>query len=139
MMLGSLVASAVLIVAGFFYAYYTVIPISVGFLTSAGFIPEQVGLLLNYDRNIFVVFQFLLMFLLLFQSPIVLVLLMMSGVVTRRALLGASRYVIVGIFVVSAAVTPPDVISQVSLAVPLVVMFFLSILIGRIFGFGADR
>ena len=108
------------------------------FLVSTGFIPPGVELWLNFQRNVFFVFQFLLVFLLVFQIPILLVVLMMTGVVTRRALLRASRYAVVGIFALSAVVTPPDVVSQVSLAVPMVGMFFLSILVAKLLGFGAE-
>ncbi len=134
----TLAASFVLLLAGFLYSYYSVIPLSVRFLVSGGFIPPGVGLLLNFQRNVFFVFQFLLVFLLVFQIPILLVVLMMTGVVTRRALLRASRYAVVLIFALAAVVTPPDVVSQVSLAVPMVGMFFLSILVARLLGFGEE-
>ena len=134
----TLTVSFVLLVLGFFYSYYSVIPLSVRFLVSAGFIPPGVGLLLNFQRNVFFVFQFLLVFLLVFQIPILLVVLMMTGVVSRRALLRTSRYAVVLIFALSAIVTPPDVVSQVSLAVPMVGMFFLSILVAKLLGFGAE-
>lgn len=134
----TLAASFLLLLAGFFYSYYSVIPLSVRFLASGGFIPPGVGLLLNFQRNVFFVFQFLLVFLLVFQIPILLVVLMMTGVVTRRALLRASRYAVVLIFALAAVVTPPDVVSQVSLAVPMVGMFFLSILVARLLGFGEE-
>lgn len=134
----TLAASFLLLLAGFFYSYYSVIPLSVRFLASGGFIPPGVGLLLNFQRNVFFVFQFLLVFLLVFQIPILLVVLMMTGVVTRRALLRASRYAVVLIFALAAVVTPPDVVSQVSLAVPMVGMFFLSILVAKLLGFGEE-
>ena len=136
--MATLTASFVLLLAGFLYSYYSVIPLSVRFLVSGGFIPPGVGLLLNFQRNVFFVFQFLLVFLLVFQIPILLVVLMMTGVVTRHALLRASRYAVVCIFALSAVVTPPDVVSQVSLAVPMVGMFFLSILVAKLLGFGAE-
>ncbi|MCY4485287.1 MAG: twin-arginine translocase subunit TatC [Spirochaetaceae bacterium] len=135
---GALAASFVLLLLGFFYSYYSVIPLSVRFLVSSGFTPPGVGLLLNFGRNVFFVFQFLLVFLVVFQIPILLVVLMMTGVVTRRALLRASRYAVVAIVALAAVVTPPDVVSQVSLAVPMVGMFFLSILVAKLFGFGAE-
>lgn len=134
----TLAASFLLLLAGFLYSYYSVIPLSVRFLASGGFIPPGVGLLLNFQRNVFFVFQFLLVFLLVFQIPILLVVLMMTGVVTRRALLRASRYAVVLIFALAAVVTPPDVVSQVSLAVPMVGMFFLSILVAKLLGFGEE-
>ena len=136
---GALFASTVLLVAGFLYAYHNVIPLSVRFLTGAGFIPDGVGLLLGFERNVFFIFQLLLVFLLVFQVPILLVLLMMTGTLKRRALLASSRYAIVVIFALSALVTPPDVVSQLALGVPMVAMFFLSILVARIFGFGGEE
>jgi sec-independent protein translocase protein TatC len=135
---GALAASFVLLLAGFLYSYYSVIPLSVRFLVSSGFTPPGVGLLLNFGRNVFFVFQFLLVFLIVFQVPILLVVLMMTGTVTRRAMLRASRYAVVAIVALAAVVTPPDVVSQVSLAVPMVAMFFLSILVAKLFGFGAE-
>ena len=133
-----MVASFILLLLGFFYSYYSVIPLSVQFLVSAEFIPTGVGLLLNFQRNVFFVCLFLIIFLIVFQTPILLVVLMMTGIVTRRRLLSISRYVVVFIFALSAVVTPPDVISQISLAVPMVGMFFLSILVGRMLKFGVE-
>ena len=136
MIAGSLTASAALVCAGFLYGYYEVVPLSVEFLTGPGFVPERVGILLSYDRNVFYLLQLLLVFALVFQMPVVLLLLLRAGVVTRRGLLRVSRFAIVGMFAVAALVTPPDVVSQVSLALPMVAMFFLTILIARIFRLG---
>jgi sec-independent protein translocase protein TatC len=135
----SLIASFCLIVFSFYYGYFNVIPISIGFLSSSGFIPEDVGLLLNYGKNIFVIFQFLMITVILFQLPIIVEILMIMNVLSRKALLKASRFIIVGIFVLSAIVTPPDFVSQISLAFPLVGLFFLTILIARIFNFGKGQ
>lgn len=135
----SLIVSFCLIVFSFYYGYFKVIPISIGFLSSSGFIPERVGLLLNYGKNIFVIFQFLLITIILFQLPIILEILMIMNVLSRRALLKASRFIVIGIFVLSAIVTPPDFVSQISLALPLVGLFFLTILVARIFNFGQGQ
>ena len=135
---GALWASMVLVCAGFLYGYYEVVPLSVEFLTGPGFVPERVGFVLSYDRNVFYLLQLLLVFALMFQMPVVLLLLLRAGVVTRRALLRVSRFAIVGIFGVAALVTPPDIVSQISLALPMVAMFFLTILIARIFRLGED-
>jgi len=135
----ALIVSFCLIVSSFYYGYFNVIPISIGFLSSSGFIPEDVGLLLNYGKNIFVIFQFLMITVILFQLPIILELLMIMNVLSRRSLLKASRFVVVGIFVLSAIVTPPDFVSQISIALPLIGLFFLTILIARIFNFGKSK
>ena len=60
------------------------------------------------------------------------------GLLNRKALLKASRYVIVGIFLMAALLTPPDFISQVSLALPMIVLYFLTILVAWVFHLGAD-
>lgn len=134
----TIAASFVLLLLGFFYSYYSVIPLSVQFLVSAGFIPTGVGLLLNFQRNVFFVFQFLVIFLIVFQTPILLIILMMTGIVTRKQLLRISRYAVVFIFALSAVVTPPDVVSQISLAIPMIGMFFLSILVAKILKLGVE-
>ncbi len=128
--------SFILIVFSFYYSYSKIVPISVRFLTSKNFIPDQVGLLLNYSKNIFYVVQFLFITLVIFQVPIVLEILLITNVLTRKQLLKSSRYVMIGIVILSALLTPPDFISQVSLAAPLAVLFFLTILIAKIFKFG---
>jgi sec-independent protein translocase protein TatC len=135
----SLIVSFCLIAFSFYYGYFNVIPISIGFLSSSGFIPDDVGLLLNYGKNIFVIFQFLMITVILFQLPIILEILMIMNVLSRRALLKASRFIVVGIFVLSAIVTPPDFVSQISIALPLIGLFFLAILIARIFNFGKGQ
>lgn len=132
----TLCASFLLVLFSFYYGYFYIVPISVRFLTGMGFIPSRVGILLNYSTNIFYVLQFLLLTLLLFQVPIVLEILMIMNVIKRRALLKASRYVVLCIFMVAAVFTPPDFISQLAVALPLIVLFFVTILIARIFRFG---
>jgi len=120
----------------FYYSYYNIIPLSVRFLTSRNFIPDQVGVLLNYNKNIFYILQFIFIALVIFQTPILLELLLVANVIKRKALLRFARYVMVGIFILSALLTPPDFISQVSLSVPLIALYFLTILVAKIFKFG---
>ncbi len=131
-----LAVSFVLIVFSFYYSYYRIIPLSVRFLTGNQFIPVKVGMLLNYSKNIFYILQFILITLVVFQTPILLEILLIMNVVSRKGVLDASRYIIVGIFILSAIVTPPDFISQLSLSAPLIGLFFLTVLIARIFRFG---
>ena len=125
----------------FFSVYYTyeqIIPISVSFLLSSGFIPQDVGLLLSFERNVFFVLQFLFAGLILFQLPILLQVLLIMDVIKRRALVSYTRYIVICIFVVSAFLTPPDPLSLLALSLPLVLMFLLTLLIAKIFNFGAD-
>ena len=131
-----LIISTVLALTGSYFAYVYLLPITVSFLSGSAFVPDHVEFLLNYHKSIFYVFQILLITLLVFQFPVVLELLLMFNILTRKFLLNSSRYFIVGIFVLSAVVTPPDFISQLFIAVPLVVLYFLAIMVAKILGFG---
>ncbi len=131
-----LIAALALAVLGFYYGYFYIVPISIRFLSGSGFIPEGVGMLLNFDRNIFYILQFMLVSVLVFQLPVILEVLLILNIIDRKALLKASRYIIVGIFILSALFTPPDFISQIAVAVPLIALFFITILIAYIFRFG---
>lgn len=132
----TLFSSFVLIFFSILYGYLKIVPISIQFLTGSGFIPADTGLLLNFGKNIFYIFRLIFVSVLVFQLPVLLITLMVLGVLRRKILLRASRFVIVGIFALSAILTPPDFVSQLSLALPLIVLFFLSILIAKIFRFG---
>ncbi|MDC7235136.1 MAG: twin-arginine translocase subunit TatC [Spirochaetales bacterium] len=132
----TLICSTALIIGGFFYSYYTIIPVSVLFLTGKGFIPENTGMLLSFERNIFYILQFMLMTLVVFQLPVILEILLVLNVVDRRAMFKAGRYMVVLFFLVSALLTPPDFVTQIGLALPMTVLFYLTILVARIFRFG---
>ena len=134
----ALVGSFLLLVFASYYGYFKVIPTSIRFLTSAGFVPDQVGMLLNFGKNILYIFNFLLGTIILFQMPLLLEILMVMKVVKRAVVVRSAKYVVVGIFVLSALLTPPDLISQITLAAPMILLFLLSLVIARIFRFGED-
>ena len=77
------------------------------------------------------VMQFILAFGISFLLPVLLLLLNRAGIVTREQLSKARRYVIVAIFAVAAVATPPDVVSQLMLAIPLLILFEGSLVIMR--------
>lgn len=135
----SLVVSFIIVIASAYLTYFMIIPIAVSFLTNASFIPNDVGLLLGYEQNVFYVFAFLFWSILVFQLPVLLEALMILNVVKRKTVFHAARYIIVGVFVISALVSPPDVVSQIAIALPLTLLFGLSLLIAKIAGFGEDR
>jgi sec-independent protein translocase protein TatC len=132
----ALVSSFILIVFSIYLSYFKILPISINFLINGGFIPSDVGLLLNYNKNLFYALYFVFCSIIAFQSPIIFVLLMAFGILKRKTALKMSRYIIVAIFIIAAIVTPPDVISQIGLALPLVVLYFLAILVAKLFKFG---
>lgn len=134
----SLIFCSLFAFIGFYYGYVVILPFAVKFLTGAGFIPEDVGVLLNYKESVYFIFKFVLIMLLVFQFPVILCVLMALNILNRKQLIRASRYVIVGIFLGCAVLTPPDVFSQISVALPLISLYYISILVAYIFHFGID-
>ena len=131
-----LIASLALITLGSYISYFKIVPLAIAFLTNPYFVPKGVGYLLNYQANIFYVFSFILWSCLAFQLPLVMELLLMMNVLKRKTVFKASRFVIVGIFVFSAIITPPDFISQLGVALPMILLYYLALLIAKIFKFG---
>ncbi len=136
--LAAAIAGGVLAMLSLVLSYTWLIPFTLSTMTNQDFVPEGVGVLLHFQQNVFYVINMLIYGMLAFQFPIILEVLLFFGWVTRRQLLASSRYVVVGILVVAAIVTPPDVISQCGIAIPLTLLYFLSILVAKIFGWGGE-
>jgi sec-independent protein translocase protein TatC len=119
-----------------YLGYFKILPYTTQFLSSSAFIPKEVGILLPYNNSVFYVVNFLVYSMLLFQLPLILEILMVLNVVSRKTIWKNSRYIIVSILLISAIVTPPDIISQMSLGIPLILLFLITILIAKIFNFG---
>ncbi|MES2698590.1 MAG: twin-arginine translocase subunit TatC [Pseudomonadota bacterium] len=128
-----LLATPILFVSGAALAYYMVMPTAFHFFL--GFQGSRGGLsveaLPGTADYLTLVMQFILAFGISFLLPVLLLLLNRAGIVSRAQLSGARRYVIVGIFIVAAVATPPDVVSQLMLAVPLILLFESSLLVMR--------
>ena len=120
-----LLATPVLFIAGGALAYYVVMPTAfhwfLGFQGTPGGV--QIEALPNSEDYLGLVMQVILAFGLSFLLPVLLLLLNRAGIVSRAQLVGARRYAIVAVFVVAAVATPPDVISQLMLAIPLLLLF----------------
>ena len=129
-----LIATPVLFTSGAALAYYVVMPTAfrwfLGFEGNAGGLKLEA--LPGTGDYLALVMQFILAFGISFLLPVLLLLLNRAGIVSREQLANARRYVIVGIFVVAAIATPPDVVSQLMLAVPLLFLFEGSLLVMRI-------
>ncbi|MES2338100.1 MAG: twin-arginine translocase subunit TatC [Pseudomonadota bacterium] len=124
-----LLATPVLFGAGAALAYFMAIPIALHFLLSfqgdLGGVQQEA--LPEVGKYLSFIMQFLFAFGLAFLLPILLMLLERAGIVTRQQLIGARRYAIVGAFGIAAVLTPPDVGSQLLLAVPLVILYELAL------------
>jgi sec-independent protein translocase protein TatC len=125
-----LMATPVLFGTGAALAYYFAIPIALKFLL--GFQGDLGGVtqraLPDVSNYLKFVMQFLFGFGLAFLLPVLLMLLETAGIVTRKQLVGARRYAIVGNFAIAAVLTPPDVGSMLLLAIPLCLLYELALL-----------
>jgi sec-independent protein translocase protein TatC len=125
-----LIATPVLFMLGAALAYYVVMPPAIRFfLGYQGQIPgiEHEALPAMAEYLSFVM-HFILAFGISFLMPVLLMLLERAGIVTRAQLAGGRRYAILVAFVIAAVATPPDVISQFMLAVPLILLYELSLI-----------
>lgn len=130
------VAGFALFAAGAVFAFETVMPISIRFLKSETFFPGGVGRLISYGRFLAFFFQFVLGFGVFFQFPVLLMALLAMRVVDWRYLIVNFKYFMGVIFLVAAVVTPPDLVSQVLLAAPMVVLYFATVAVARLFQVG---
>ena len=132
----SIISSFILAIGSFFYSYFVVLPTSINVLMSSHFIPDNVGILLTYSHNLLFAFNIIAYLIIVFQCPVLIMLLLYFNVFSRQSLLTYSRYFVIFIFIISAILTPPDVISQLLLSLPLILLFFIVILLAKIFRIG---
>jgi sec-independent protein translocase protein TatC len=124
-----LVSSVVFFVIGMCFAYFVVFPVAFGFF--AGYTPAGVQMMTDIDKYLSFVLTMFIAFGITFETPVVVVVLVRMRVVTVEKLRSFRPYVIVGAFVVGAIFTPPDVISQSLLAVPLWLLYELGLVLAR--------
>jgi sec-independent protein translocase protein TatC len=117
---------------GILFAYYVALPIGFKFLL--GFATDFIKPLPSMKEYLSFSIKFLLAFGLVFEFPVVLVLLARIGVVEAKTLARQRKYAILLIFIFAAILTPPDIISQVIVALPMIGLYELSILLSKLFG-----
>ena len=120
-----LVSSTFLFYAGAAFAYFVVFPLVFAFFTSTA--PEGVAVMTDISRYLDFVLTLFFAFGAAFEVPIATVLLVWTGVATQQGLREKRPYVIVGAFVAGMLLTPPDVISQTLLAIPIWLLFEIGI------------
>ncbi len=122
-----IVASTLLFFCGMAFAYFAVFPVVFGFITASA--PEGVAVMTDIDKYLSFVLGMFLAFGVTFQVPVAVVLLVRMGFVGVEKLREIRSYVIVGAFIVGAIFTPPDVVSQFMLAIPLWLLYEAGILV----------
>jgi sec-independent protein translocase protein TatC len=125
-----LVSSILLFYAGIAFAFYVVFPLIFGFFTSVG--PEMISISTDIGRYLDFVLSLFFGFGLAFEVPIATIILVAVGITTPKKLGQMRPYVIVGAFVTGMLLTPPDIISQVLLAVPIWILFEAGLIVSTI-------
>jgi sec-independent protein translocase protein TatC len=125
-----LVSSIMLFYAGVAFAYYLVFPLVFQFL--AGVTPEGVTMMTDINRYLDFILTMFFAFGIAFEIPIATMLLALTGIASAASMANKRPYVIVGCFVVAMLITPPDVISQLLLAIPTWLLFEVGIFFARL-------
>lgn len=125
-----LVSATLLFYLGCAFAYYVVFPVIFGFFT--GMAPEDVSVMTDISRYLDFVLTLFFAFGISFEVPIAIIILTALGVTTPDALARKRPYIIVAAFAVGMFLTPPDMISQTLLAIPMWLLFEAGIIMSRI-------
>jgi sec-independent protein translocase protein TatC len=123
------ITSTFLFIAGMAFAYYLVFPVVFHFMVSVA--PEGVAVMTDIGKYLDFVLTLFLAFGVTFEVPVAVVILVRMGMVSIATLKNIRPYVIVGAFVVGAIFTPPDVVSQVMLALPLWILYEIGIFVSQ--------
>ena len=126
-----LISSVILFYCGIAFAYFVIFPILFGFFI--GVAPEGVAVMTDIGQYLDFIIAIFLAFGIAFEVPVATFLLIAAGVTTADKLAGKRPYIIIGAFVIGVMLTPPDVISQSLLAIPIWLLFELGLIASRIF------
>jgi sec-independent protein translocase protein TatC len=122
-------SSIILFYAGTAFAYFVVFPLVFGFFTNVA--PDGIEIMTDINRYLDFVLKLFFAFGISFEIPVVAIILILTGVTTADRLASKRPFILVGCFVVGMLLTPPDVISQSLLAIPMWILFELGIFLAR--------
>jgi len=131
-----MLGSTVLFYAGISFAYFLVFPVVFAFFTSVA--PEGVVIATDISSYLDFILKLFFAFGAAFEIPIAIILMCWTGITTPASLREKRPYVVVGAFVIGMLLTPPDIISQTMLAVPMLILFEIGIIIASIYNKGDD-
>jgi sec-independent protein translocase protein TatC len=125
------ISSSLLFIGGVAFCYFLVFGRVFHFI--ANFAPNSIAVMPDIENYLDFVMSMCLAFGATFEVPVVVVILVRMGIVSIEKLKSIRPYIIVGAFVIAAIVTPPDVVSQLSLAIPMCLLFELGLLVSPLF------
>tara|TARA_Y100000994_G_scaffold249254_1_gene259955 strand:- start:5013 stop:5720 length:708 start_codon:yes stop_codon:yes gene_type:complete len=127
------ILSIILFLLGLFFGYYIIIPFSISFFLNLSAGLDFVSL--NYTLEGYLVYLIWILIIssMIFQMPLLIIILSRIGIVSYDFLSEKRRFIVVGLFIFSAILTPPDPASQIIVVIPLYILFELSLFIIKIF------
>lgn len=126
-----LISSSLLFYLGIFFAYYAVFPILFAFLTTTA--PSNITIMTDINHYLDFILKLFFAFGISFEIPIATILLIKSNFITIEKLSSNRPYIILFAFFVGMLLTPPDVISQILLAIPIWILFEIGLVLGKYF------
>jgi len=131
MLMPILASSILLFYGGIAFCYFVVLPIILGFFTSTG--PDMMTLAPDISSYLGFALKLFFAFGIAFEIPVAIMLLCWSGATTTKSLKEKRPYIVVGVFVVAMFLTPPDVLSQTLLALPMLLLFELGLILAAFY------
>ena len=131
MLMPILASSILLFYSGIAFCYFVVLPIILGFFTNTG--PDMMTLAPDISSYLSFALKLFFAFGIAFEIPVAIMLLCWSGATTTKSLKEKRPYIVVGVFVIAMFLTPPDVLSQTLLALPMLLLFELGLILAAFY------
>jgi sec-independent protein translocase protein TatC len=131
-----IIVSTLFFLLGGYFGYRVVLPIACGFFVQVG---ENFQNVITIDAYFGFAFKVVLGLAIVFQTPILIFFLSKLGLVTPGFLMRKFKYAVLIMFIIAATITPPDVVTQVVLAVPMILLYLLGVLVSWMFGSGRNK
>lgn len=125
-----LMAGIIFFLLGVIFSYFAVVPMTIKFFLEISI--DNIRPLFSFNNYVGFISSIILSFGLVFELPLVVVLLTQLGFTTPSMLKRSRKFVVLGVFIIAAILTPPDVVSQTLMAIPMLILFEVSIIISTV-------